>query len=352
MPKESVLTEAEKQSFVIEKFVFHVIIQEDFDPIYLDEVELSEAQNEFFKRRFIDISEGTQFKFSDPYKSDLYGHCKEMLANPEKNFLDKSKRFAYAFKEQHNKSTNDGVFITALVKIGTVRLIFLIKVDNRVVYQYKIHRNRAALEEIKNTFVEDKKTVQKAAIIDISGSHVWEVLAWDRTLKSSEAGITDYFRKFLTVMEIETATTLTSKVLKEVNRWAMINQLELDPAQDTSSYKTRAIGYLSNTTVFRTKDLLDMVIQDQDSERRDKLLKSLKDHLDNIGLSGQSFKPSVSALTNAKKKNIRQTAEGVKLEWTGDPSDANLEIAKDRDKQGLIHILIKTSEVRNIDSKS
>ncbi|MBT2563760.1 nucleoid-associated protein [Pedobacter sp. ISL-68] len=351
MPKESVLTEAEKQSFVIEKFIFHIIIQEELVPLYLDEITLTAVQLDFFKKRFVEVSEGTQFKFADPDQSELFRNCNDLLEDAEGNFLHASKKITYAFQAQHSKNTKDGVLITALVSSGKSKLVFLLKLDNQIVYHYKVSRNRAALEEIKNTFVEDKKAIQKAAIIDISGDRVWQVLATDRSVRSAEAGITEYFAKFLGVIPIETATTLTKKAFRGVGRWAMMNQMDLDPDQESSSYKSRAVSYLANATIFKTKEFIDQVIMDEDADRKDRLTKSLKAFLDDIGISGQSFKPSKSTLSSSTTKNIRQTAEGLKLEWEGDARDSNLQLPKDneRDSEGMLKIVIRTSEIRNID---
>lgn len=351
MAKESVLTEAEKATFKIEKFIFHIIIQQDFQPIYLDEVTLTESQEDFFKKRFSDISEGTQYFFPEKDKSELYQHSSAIISNPEANFIKLSKNITYSFKQFHNKNTNDGVFITALVSVQDSRkLIFLLKLDHRTVYQYKISRNKALLEEIKNTFVEDKKAIQKAAIIDVSDYYKWDVLAKDRTASGLESGIRDYFAKFLTVVELETPSKLTENAVRFANRWAIENKEELDPSQEVSSYKSRAINYLMNSNKFVTKEFINTVILDEDPVRREKLSKSFKSYLDEKGLSGQSFVPNKGSLSKAKKKNIRQTAEGIKIEWEGDPIESNLMIPSEKDKDGYYNIVIKTSDIKILDS--
>jgi len=72
MARESVLTTVEKESFEIDRFIFHIIIEADPAPIYLDEVTLNEDQIRFFKSRFIDISEGVQHIFKDPENSSFW----------------------------------------------------------------------------------------------------------------------------------------------------------------------------------------------------------------------------------------------------------------------------------------
>ncbi|UYQ92133.1 nucleoid-associated protein [Chitinophaga horti] len=352
MPKESVLSEAEKESFQIEKFIFHIIIESEHTPVYLEEVILDEKQNEFFKMRFRDISEGTQFIFKDRSKSDFVAECEKLVGNAGKNFIESSKKLAYQFKNVHNKATNDGVFIAALVTVaGNRQLILLLKLEHKKVYQYKTHKAKALLEEIKNTFVEDKKAIQKAALIDISDYYKWDVLATDKTALHSANSLTEYFSNFLDVVELETATVLTEHAMKYAFKWAVENSSELDPDQEISSYKSRAIAYLSNTNKFDTEDFISIVVKDDNVERRQKLAKSFKAFLDEKGLSGQTFAPSKSVLTKRKTKNVRQTAEGIKIEWEGDPEDLNLNIPTEKDSNGYLNILIKTTNIRILDNK-
>lgn len=352
MAQESVLTDMEKESFHIEKFIFHIIIQQQHTPEYLEEVKLTDVQEDFFKKRFSEVSEGTQYIFIDKAKSALYHSCKEIINNPETHFVEMSKTITMAFKQHHNKNTNDGVFITALVSVNKSRkLIFLLKLDHKIVYQYKRERSKAILNEIKDTFVEDKKAIQKAALIDISEYYIWDVLAKDRTAANTEGSIRDYFSKFLTVTERETPSKLTENAVKFANRWAITNISDLDPGQEPSTYKSRAIAYLQSASKFKTKDFIEAVINfdDENVDRRQALKKSFKKYLDESGMSGQSFIPNKNSLTKTRKKNVRMTAEGIKIEWEGDPGESNLTIPTRQDADGLYHILIKTTRIDNLD---
>ena len=51
MSKESTLTQVQKESIKIEKFIFHIIVVDNDKPTYLDEVDLTETQKTFFKDR-------------------------------------------------------------------------------------------------------------------------------------------------------------------------------------------------------------------------------------------------------------------------------------------------------------
>ena len=53
-------------------------------------------------------------------------------------------------------------------------------------------------------------------------------------------------------------------------------------------------------------------------------------------------------MTPKEQKNIRQTAEGVKIEWFGDMFENNLNIPTQPNQNGEIVITIKTSSVSEI----
>lgn len=347
MAKESVLSIEEKQSITIEEFIFHIIIQEEEEPRYLDAVAISEEQKQFFRDRLVDVSQGNQFIFSDRETCATFKLCQNIVNNTNENFLIASKSLTSDFKSRHSRNTSDGVFITALAKIkGERKLIFLVKLDHKKVYRYQIKDSKALLEEIKNTFIEDKSAVQKVALIDISDYYIWDALVYDR---AKIGGITDYFKKFLGVKVRDTPTKWTEQAISNPRRWANENRDSLDPEQQPYHYKERAIQYLSTTSLFNTSEYINFIIQDEDETRREKLKSSFADYLNESGLFGQEFEPNKSSLTKKTKKHIVKTSEGVTLEWTGDAKDSNIHISSQKDSNGLYEISIKSHEIKSIE---
>lgn len=350
MARESVLNQAEKDSFKIKRFIFHIIRQSELNPIFLDEVVLTKEQMVFFQDRFGEVSQGTQFEFNDKTTSDVYKNCKGIINDPEKNFFEVSRDLTASFKTHHKKkTTNDGVFITSLVSVmDKADLIFLIKLDNRKVYEYLVKDRKAIMQEIKNSFVEDKRAVQKIAIVNVSEYRVWDVLAFDRNPGTGKS-ITDFFANFLSVHERETPSKLTEKTISEVRKWAINNRDILDTNEETSTYKNRCVDYLKNTSSVKFKDLVDRVTYDENEERRKKLKKSLKSHFEDVGLYGQTYPPNQGTLNKAETKHIRKTAEGVKIEWEGNAKDVNVIIPNTPDaNDGYYNISIRTRNVEII----
>ena len=52
MPKESVLSIADKEAIKIEKLIFHIILTDDINPIFLEEVKITDEQLIEWKRYY------------------------------------------------------------------------------------------------------------------------------------------------------------------------------------------------------------------------------------------------------------------------------------------------------------
>jgi len=345
MPKESVLTAAEKKSITIDSFIFHIIIADEEEPQYLDEVVLSDKQKGFFRERFVDASSGTQYLFVDKDSSSLAGHCNNVVNNLNGGFTPASRKIAFDFLSYHKGNTSDGVFIISQVTIlKNVKLIFLVKMDHPRVLTYNLDesRKRAIIQEIANSFVEDKKAMQKVAIIDVSTHFAWDVLAYDRHH-------TNYFRSFLAVVEREDASLLTRKTVSTVFQWAKTNREDLPEEEEVSNYKSRAIAYMKNHDTFETSEFINMVVKDEVRERKMRMVSLLEDWLSEQGIAGQEFRPMPDSISSAENRNVRKTEEGVKIEWLGSASASGVDIPQSPNpNDDLYHITIKTRNIEII----
>ena len=349
MAKESVLSIAEKEAIVIEKLIFHIIIANDLYPKYLDEIEITDEQKKFFKERLSEAAQGRQYIFnSTDGEPAIKKWCEEIVTANNERFLEISKEITESFHKNHNGNTNDGVFVISIASINKRKLVFLIKIDHKKVYKYKLvgeKEKKALLEEVKNTFIEDKSAIQKVALIDTDLKTAWDILVFDR---SKAGGITEYFAKFLSVIPRETESDLTKKFQSLSRKWASSNRSVIDPNQEPSDYKERARNYLMNTDIVKSDDYIDAVIQDDSEDRRKQLKESFRSFLVEEGMYGQEFCPNKNALTPKERKNIRQTAEGVKIEWTGEMKDNNIKIPNKPDQNGEYIIQITTSQLTDI----
>jgi hypothetical protein len=344
MARESVLSMADKEAIKIDKLIFHIILTEDVKPVFLEELIITEEQQKFFKDRLADAAQGRQYIFTTN-NPPIQTLAKQIINASDKDFLSISKDITDRFKTTHTKNTNDGVFIISIASIKERKLLFLIKLDHKKVYEYKVKGNKALLEEVKNTFSEDKTAIQKVALIDIDSNVVWDVLVFDR---SKPGKITEFFARFLSVLPRETDSDLTKKMQTAAKKWAAENKKDIDPQQEPSHYKNRAREYLMNADLFDTDNFINAVISDADDNRRNQLKQSFREHLENEGLAGQNFVPKKEALTPKEQKNIRQTAEGVIIEWMGNIEENNITIPNKPNQNGEYIIEIRTSEISEI----
>ena len=346
MPKESVLTAAERSQIRIEKLIFHIILKDELQPRYLNEVTMTDEQRTFFRDRLEEAASGRQFRFMDDSVTKV--KSEELMNCDNTRFVQLSKELTADFRRQHGASTNDGVFIVSVASIGVRKLIFLIKFDHKKIYQYQVQDGgRALLTEVQDTFSEDKSSIQKVALIDVSDTVAWDVLVTDLKARPEKGYITDYFKQFLGVTPRETDTDLTRQALNIAFRWANDNQDDLPETQDASDYKARAKAYLLGNEIFDSDAFINSVILDEDAARRERHRASFKQRMENDGLYGQQFKLIHSALKKSTTKNVRLTREGVRIEWEGSAADVNYS-ATDKDENGQQIITIKTGGITSL----
>ena len=346
MPRESVLTAADRNQIRIEKLIFHIILKNELQPRYLNEVTITEEQRRFFRDRLDDAAAGRQFVFLDG--STTKEKSLELINCDNNRFVQLSKDLAADFRRQHGPNTNDGVFIVSVASIGPRKLIFLIKFDHRKIYQYQIQDGgRALLREVQDTFSEDKNSIQKVALIDVGDTALWDVLVTDLAARPEKGYITDYFKRFLDVMPRETDTDLTKQALNMAFKWALDNHDDLPETQDASDYKSRAKAYLLGNDTFDSDAFINSVVLDGDTARRERHRASFKQMMENEGLYGQNFTLIHSALNRKSTKNVRLTQEGLRIEWVGSAEDVNYSVTP-KDENGQQTITIKTGGITSL----
>ena len=120
MPRESVLTAAERNQIRIEKLIFHIILKDEMQPRYLNEVTITDEQRSFFRDRLEDAASGRQFLFLDDSATKM--KSEELVDCDDARFVQLSKELAADFRSHHGASTNNGVFIVSIASIGAPQL--------------------------------------------------------------------------------------------------------------------------------------------------------------------------------------------------------------------------------------
>lgn len=345
MRRPSFLLPEDKENLEIKKFIFHVILKEQDEPEYLDGVEVTPEQLTFFKDRLVDASKGHEFVFRED-NSDAKEWCSQIIGNPNTNFITCSKQLAGHFKKCHTNNATNGAFIIALVSTNNKDFIFLLKTDNKKVYPYSIENHVAILEEIRQSFVEDKEAIQKGAIISLSDEYAWDVVAFDNQ-KTSGKIIGDYYRKFLDVDDMKNSEVLTKAVIHNVRQWHSNNKANLDLGEDFSIFKQKTLDYLENTEEYKEEEFITALTVEilADSVQKQAIKDSIQDSLENEGLGGLNFKPLVTVIDKRRRKTQLKTSEDVIISWIGEAEKNNIYIPNQKADDGYYHIVVKTETI-------
>lgn len=349
--RESVLSRSQLDNLVIEQFIFHVILPERRDnPVEpLNEVVLTDSQRIFFTDRLREAAYGTQFVFRED-AAHLKDNCQQLLTIPT-DYVAISRRIAEDFAGRHRGNMSPGVFVISIAQTlyaenQPVRLVFLAKLDHKLVYRYFLEEvnggTRARMEEITNTLVEDKSAMQKSALVDVSDTFLWDALSWERQGKP-DGDLTDYFRGFLGVRLRETASELTRRTVSAVKQWATaVPQGELTPGEDAQSLRLRAVQYMKDRDTFDTDEFLRTVVRDENEPRKARLCASLRETLANHGIAGQTFRPQHNSLPKKAQRLVYETIEGVKIELSRPKEDCGVAIEQNN---GGTTITIRTTRL-------
>lgn len=351
MPREieGVLTAKHRSTLEIEDFIFHIISNEDTEDnvVYLDGVELQPSQEQFFLDRLKDVASGTQYIFKDD-SANLRQKVQQLSGGED--FISISRQITFDFAERHSKNMSEGVFIISRLKYvcdgdTTSYLLFLVKMDKQpsLKYSYKEKNGKkiAVVEEIQDSLNENKAAIQKSALVDISGYFSWDVLAFDR---SERQGLTDYFKAFLGVKERQVDSEWTKLAHRTVRKWARsIPKDDFPEGEDAASFSGRSYNFLCDNDVFDTESYINTVVRSSNPEKKERLISTLKQHLEEAGVAGQRFSPQPNSIPGKDKKEKYLTAEGVVVIFEGDREAAGISI--DDIGRGRKRITIETSDL-------
>lgn len=198
------LTDNAIDNLKVDRIIFHVVGPDDSDLILMDEIDITGSED-FFLGRIRETNIGNRFNFiglQQGVRPSL-----GVISTDSRKFVEISKELAQSFQNQHETvASKRGAFIIALLK-GYVQPIFaLVKFDDLKVLRFTQQTDengliKAIVSEINNTFQEDKKAMQKSALIVLNDDG-GELAVYDKTNRKN---ITDYFKAFLGVKRLYTS---------------------------------------------------------------------------------------------------------------------------------------------------
>lgn len=266
------LEQAELDRLTIERIIFHVVGPEDEDLVLMDEVDLVHVLG-FFLERIRETNIGNRFKLIGPQQG-VWPSLAAMQAHPAE-FVKISKHLAESFNNAHKAvASKRGAFIVAQLA-GLKKAAFgLIKFDDLRVLRFRQQTTpeggvKAIVSEINNTFQEDKKAMQKSALVVFSDDEAIAAV-FDR---ANRADATAYFRTFLGVQRMYSPEDATrrfiksiqqafeahkkraSSELKEIWRKRLHDELTaretIDPDEDFEKFGSAVFGSFFEDSLFR-----------------------------------------------------------------------------------------------------
>lgn len=220
------LSPDEVASLHIQQSVFHVLKREGVQLLG----EFSNRRfDSFFKARVASSTKGNRYRFTatSPTRTAL-----ESIARQPNSFQEQSEVLAKEFQDLHLRSSSASpgtLLLLSLAGPGALRLFALLKFDSSEVITYGLPatvggaRVSPTLTNIKDTFVESRDALQKAALVRLDRD---EVLVVDRRSTPVPAR---YFLKFLDVRRARDDRELTRDLVRLTHDFAEDNEDQLVP---------------------------------------------------------------------------------------------------------------------------
>ncbi len=301
-------TDAEIQQLRIESMILHVVSEDEFVPAPEQAVEHAE----FFISRILDTDVAPVYQFKDLSRTR---DCLQNIALGKVSFVSGAQNLSREFSREHDTTTRDGAFFIFELRtnVADVRIYSLIKYDYREAIEKSEDDNGgASLRRIIHAFIDDKKAIQKAALIRVVGGVAEELVATrDRTKIAPE--IADYFAKFLDVQRNSSDDELNTRMV-EALRKTFSECRDLLPKQDVAAALRNAKNVLRDRQLINEEAICESVIaaagHPDNEQTKIRLRKITGQMLRAKRLAGLEFRPIKSVLRQSPMRKIR-TAEGV-----------------------------------------
>jgi 37-kD nucleoid-associated bacterial protein len=333
------LTEQEREELRIESMILHVVGEDIFEPQPVAAVE----HEEFFLARILDtdVAPVYRFKAVSGTRDRL-----QAMATRAVPFEEGGQAVSYEFSRQHGTTTREGAFFIfeLLVADPQVRLYSLVKYDYReAIEQAEGQDGQQQLRRIIHAFIDDKRAIQKAALIRVvQGQAEAMVSTLDRTKVSPK--IADYFATFLDVERTRSDEELNRTVV-DVLRNTFLGCRNLLPNQDAATALQSAKAVLRDRQRIDEEAIVDAVMagagHPADEPTQALLRRRIVQKLHSEQLRGLEFPPDRQVLRKPPLRKIR-TTEGVTVTY---PDEINAVVVnRERVGNGQGEIITITTE--------
>lgn len=335
------LSEDERGQLRIEAMILHVVGEPDFDP---QPARVVEHAN-FFIARILDTDAAAVHQFKEV--SHARNRLEEMAADTI-TFEAGAQELSREFSRQHGATARDGAFFIFDLRTGEpgMRIYSLIKYDYReAIEQAEGDDGQQRLRRIIHAFIDDKKTIQKAALIRVvNGQADAMVAARDRTRPSPE--IADYFATFLDVERTRSDEELNRRLVEALRSTFHDCQAVL-PNQDAASALQQAKAALRDRQRIDEEAVVEAVLaaagHPADEETQTLLCRRAAQKLRQQRLTGLEFPPNRQVLRKPPLRKLR-TTEGVTITYPDEAEAVTVRRQRNPDGEGEI-ITITTDRI-------
>ncbi|MCJ2119997.1 nucleoid-associated protein [Methylobacterium sp. J-001] len=330
-----VLTDEEKATLRVEHFIFHSVHHGKPDPTLRNRVHIGKFEP-FFVARVIDTLKGNRFVFdtASPTLAALRGAEEDPTT-----FVEMSKELARQFHREDDQTKHDGRFkrgilMVAILRAGDRRFHSLIKFDHGgQVIDIVEEDADATLAEVLNPLTENKKALQKSALIELDADG-GRLVVIDHSKRS---GITDFFQEFLGAQRAKEAPELTDAVVRGVLATVRAHATELPP-QVCAQWRER----LTDIALRRQEFDADQVFSDLFGAGGTEAVRSTWDaQLAANDVEGEGFSFDHGSLPSTGPRKYR-TAENIEITV---PPGAKDTFVWDEQDDGSVIVTIRTSSL-------
>nr|WP_242070516.1 nucleoid-associated protein [Pseudomonas mohnii] len=298
---------------------------------------------DFFKTKILEHAADAVFSFktNSTTKIEL-----ESITDGSATFERGAQSLARAFNTLHKGGSADGVLCMFELDVGIAdtAVFSLIKYDYKLALEQDGTKPEAALRRIVTALIDDKRAVQKTALIRVvNGIADTNVSARDR--KRQAPDLADYFEAFLGVTRAisdhelsQTATTLLRRTLQACK--------DLVPDGDVSKAFRTAKGILGKRLKVDEDAMVEAVLSSVGDPTDDKIVQRLeretRRRVRESKLHHIEFKPDRAVLRQPATRKLR-TVEGVTVIFPGIENSPNVVI--EPIAGGAKRIVIETKEI-------
>lgn len=305
----SFFTDEELASLTIERMILHVVGTKDFQS--MPERPLEEEA--FFIGKIKDMAAAPVFMFK---KVSTTRQEVESIAVGDVTFEYGAQSLAASFNRQHVVGSADGVLCMFELEVAEpdVKIYSLIKYDYKLALEQDGASPGQALRRIVTALVDDKKAIQKTALIRVVGGVADQnISATDRTKQGAD--LADYFAEFLSVTRAVSDTEL-SEITRRLLKGALQACKADLPGQDVPRAVKRAQASLGTRKKIDEEAIVEAVMtaagHPEDEKIANRLERETRKRVRTSKIHEVSFKPDRRIFRQPYMRKI-MTVEGVTI---------------------------------------